>query len=1154
MGSGSTSAVPAKGQLEQLLSLVQGIDAKLTQLSREFGDFRQQCTAAPTGAPLNIHLPSVGDRPARGSIAPGSAVRPLKGGPRFSVAAAPSSPELTPVEQAPAARILGGLVSKQTRKEHLRSTFQRAAQQVVEAVRRDSNQDQSGLVHVPESAPSPPPQRSSFARPPSSETRDRLGEGSSPLRASIIETEDDERQHSEGLGFCAAHPSKVTFTNAEQATFSDPDYGDSGFVAPPTTARTFGGSGAIEGRGVSMRDAVEQGLACEMGEEELRLLTEVMNEASFYQESSARCMLIPDSPLRKLVDSTYAICTVMELLYVSWMITEKNWDAQPTALAIVALGIWCAMNVGFIVTNFRTAYLDHWELVGDDAAEVSEVTARYLRGWFTFDLLLALPVDLAVLPVNVQVFRVLNVARAVRFMRIPWLFAPSNPLSPTPQWIKVLLFLCVYISAIHLMSCLWLRIAHGEDRSASMDEVEDGADLSSEMTDEYIISLYFTVTVMTTVGFGDVTPKTRISRIFAIVAMVFGVSVYAFVMGNVGILLRNDDLFENQMKEKKLALNSVMRHYNIPLHVQKEAFCIYPAILERVIANSEETMQELPDFMQVKIYHYMKISLISKVALFRGANQEYLSALAMACSRQLIPPKTFLVEAGDVGMEMFIIVSGIVEVFQVEPEYRWLANLKDGSWFGELSLLQPGTKRTASVRALTACELLRLRKVDFDFTLERFPDVRRLIEKEASARIAAVGGQHRDSAGTTSSDLSSGCAASDGPEGSRNSYEQAPMALCGKRRTDEAGNEGSESIVTPSQEWAPSPHHASNPPPVRVDSGFSRTSFPNPADRDMSPGHRQRADNQGRVSATLENSVASSVISPVLGPLGATVGTVQSIYSPVAAQRKTSAISAGLGIFGSGHKLAPGRTGTIAMGGFRVSGSHRLSGVSERRGSGLQMPPGGVLPMLPLGSPRNSFKQQSTLGQSTHNPWATTSFHGSDRQQVYTVANDSPPTSPVASLSVQPPRELGGKPKRLSARRPQGMVKSSNALNRGQAVQSGFNVDQPLSPNLSAPGATLAASPARKSRRSSSVRTEDPIAAAGQAQKRQSLVSHGSQVWRQAQSTSVTMSPDGNDEDLLASTSTYAPTTGRAAPAAPRSSPALVVSEPPNEAPNGEIK
>lgn len=52
-----------------------------------------------------------------------------------------------------------------------------------------------------------------------------------------------------------------------------------------------------------------------------------------------------------------------------------------------------------------------------------------------------------------------------------------------------------------------------------------------EPFDNYIIALYWSVMTMSTIGYGDVSPKTRYERIYEIFGMILGASVYAYMVG-----------------------------------------------------------------------------------------------------------------------------------------------------------------------------------------------------------------------------------------------------------------------------------------------------------------------------------------------------------------------------------------------------------------------------------------------------------------------------------------------------------------------------------------------------------------------------------------------------------------------------------------------
>ncbi len=83
-------------------------------------------------------------------------------------------------------------------------------------------------------------------------------------------------------------------------------------------------------------------------------------------------------------------------------------------------------------------------------------------------------------------------------------------------------------------------------------------------------------------------------------------------------------------------------------------------------------------------------------------------------------PDDWVVKKGETGRHLFIIRVGVVAV--MEDETNVIANLYEGSFFGELALLTD-TKRTVSVKAIGFCELSTLSKDNFTRLLVDFPSL-----------------------------------------------------------------------------------------------------------------------------------------------------------------------------------------------------------------------------------------------------------------------------------------------------------------------------------------------------------------------------------------------------------------------------------------------
>jgi putative peptide zinc metalloprotease protein len=98
---------------------------------------------------------------------------------------------------------------------------------------------------------------------------------------------------------------------------------------------------------------------------------------------------------------------------------------------------------------------------------------------------------------------------------------------------------------------------------------------------------------------------------------------------------------------------------------------------------------------------------------FSTLDQTRREALAARLSHRQFPAGAEVIRAGEPGMSCYLVRSGTLEVDVMNPDakHRHAVKLGPGTLFGEIALLID-TPRTASVRALEACELLELRRDD----------------------------------------------------------------------------------------------------------------------------------------------------------------------------------------------------------------------------------------------------------------------------------------------------------------------------------------------------------------------------------------------------------------------------------------------------------
>jgi hypothetical protein len=118
-------------------------------------------------------------------------------------------------------------------------------------------------------------------------------------------------------------------------------------------------------------------------------------------------------------------------------------------------------------------------------------------------------------------------------------------------------------------------------------------------------------------------------------------------------------------------------------------------------------------------------AILEKVPLFEGASPVFLHGLALDLKPLVVAAGEVIVKKGDPGDEMYVVARGEVAV---EDEGELLKVMGDGAFFGERSLIF-SKPRSASVRAVTACDLWVLERDDFLHALRDQPQVaRRILE------------------------------------------------------------------------------------------------------------------------------------------------------------------------------------------------------------------------------------------------------------------------------------------------------------------------------------------------------------------------------------------------------------------------------------------
>jgi len=260
----------------------------------------------------------------------------------------------------------------------------------------------------------------------------------------------------------------------------------------------------------------------------------------------------------------------------------------------------------------------------------------------------------------------------------------------------------------------------------------DGAVSGPAGISAYQSGLYWTITTLTTVGYGDITPIGGGQTAYAMVTMALGAAMYGYIIGNVASLLANIDVVRSRHLHRIETVNHFMRDRGVPRDVQARVRDYYNYLWESRTEQQTEMLQDLPRPLHIEIALHLNRTILQKVPLFRGASEEFFRELVLHLSPMVFLPGQVLMRRGEVGHELYFINKGSVEVLS-RDDRDVLAVLSDGDFVGEMALLS-SQPRANTVTALEYCNVYALDRDGFDRVLASFPDVAAEVRRIADRR------------------------------------------------------------------------------------------------------------------------------------------------------------------------------------------------------------------------------------------------------------------------------------------------------------------------------------------------------------------------------------------------------------------------------------
>ena len=192
-----------------------------------------------------------------------------------------------------------------------------------------------------------------------------------------------------------------------------------------------------------------------------------------------------------------------------------------------------------ILIIFNTGiYNEDYEMMVDR----SQIAKAYLKSWFMIDIIAIIPFDLAIQTNATDMVRLSRLGRIYKVIKLLKLMRliklskgkQTNLINNVQEFLRIdmafkriFMFSCYFLLTCHIVACCWII-------TGTYDESEESwiyGMREDPIFEQYLTSFYFTITTVTTVGYGDISASTGLEKGICILIMMIGVMAFSFASG-----------------------------------------------------------------------------------------------------------------------------------------------------------------------------------------------------------------------------------------------------------------------------------------------------------------------------------------------------------------------------------------------------------------------------------------------------------------------------------------------------------------------------------------------------------------------------------------------------------------------------------------------
>ncbi|KAK9841010.1 hypothetical protein WJX81_005273 [Elliptochloris bilobata] len=443
------------------------------------------------------------------------------------------------------------------------------------------------------------------------------------------------------------------------------------------------------------------------------------------------------------------IATIIDLTYTAFLVPITlafqpiAWSGW-TLLHVVNLvaGLLYAADMAF---NFHCSFVAVHRFKRRAVVDGRLVAWFYIRhGSFLVDLLSILPtLELCVViafanyhedswaVLALSLLRIARLLRLYRLIKHLMGFAASRLGTALLVWLPggALYFSVILYSAavmVNFLGCGWFLVARAEGYDGTWLSRVGNEDFSHASSGkQYLAALYFTITTLSTTGFGDIVAQNSLEQAVAMLYMFLGVCAFSVILSIMATIAQHASSTARRastLGAKFEVAEAWMRMRHLPPTLHEKIVSFYQDVwIQKQEWREDELFAELPAALRGEVAGVLLLGTLRRIPTFAELPEAALQRMAAEMSPLTVFPGQDLSHQGEAADRIFVLAEGeallVRDTFECE---LWSAPAVLGAGAAlqgllpEASLVRRATYRaetqmtvwilpTGALAALTAC-------------------------------------------------------------------------------------------------------------------------------------------------------------------------------------------------------------------------------------------------------------------------------------------------------------------------------------------------------------------------------------------------------------------------------------------------------------------